>query len=1057
MTRVMPADDNAKEEEEEELEKNVRLFLEEEQAKDVKPLPHKMGGATLLERDPGSIAPNPDIARFRPPSRFSLSGPLVHIFISYRAESEKDESDQLYDAVINLYKESYPIPPGARGKPCPLTAAPRSAPHVCKVFLDRHCLLDGRDWEAGFVLALAHSIVAVPLLSWSEDDTGSVGQMVSLQGETDHEDNVLLEFMLMIALKSHAESSVQAIYPVLMGARNADGSFAEFPFAELQRLPGTPSAATSSRAAKIMHMLGLPSDLIHEMRVRSVRDTIYTILRSQGCKLSTLDVSSAWQDQCGSKLVSLLLREVRILLDSPSTLSATRPCAEELFLWLQKCRLHQLIPVFNNSGLSSLEAVATISGGRVRELCRLYAQSRTLESFKLDEDLYARFEVMRNRLKSSDLRSRSMKVRLDRFVDNKVSWAAAFSSTSAVEIAASSWIVQPFAGVVSCFFFLIATSYLKPQLHWRDYLRGLQRLGLGVGGGAFVLVGYFLKRPLRGKNMLQCAFLLASAAFAVRPVVALAQSYFGSHDDPQLSFTLYLINTQTHIFWSQFFVDLMWFVVLFGLWLALRRRQEVFVLWACAGLAVLGADECLKQAAFGVFRVGDLLIFVPFVVWTAFVLFVRYHTKSSMSQAKRTVSSNAHKLNNIWAAEQDRYRDQGSGTHAALQLLGDKTLRIEETLDAARRQAMSRAWACSRGMWLQSMVRLPQEGLAGSKGRYSLTGKVRQRCSDIVDLFTRATIINDVFQDHFQNIVNGLNARRREAGASAKSEEEERRGDLVMLRGPVKKPERALQKCVRVYRRDTACLTDLVRCTIVAQTIQQVHELLSAIISMSVVHTRVEDGAGRSGGEEKRQQTTCATYLPRQHTTRDVLAAAAHHLHDIESGVTDDTKTPIPFAPARQRRSGAMVLAAGESAGGCGSRGRSVTAPRAAGEEDDVTDETRLLQQKEAREWLFRITACKDRFREGSKHFNSETGFRNVSLNLEVGFVFQVDEHDCRCVLVPESDALTWQAQGADTLICELQIHLAPLLYMQENPLAHPTHTTLAHPEYVVYRDLAAR
>ena len=47
---------------------------------------------------------------------------------------------------------------------------------------------------------------------------------------------MLLEFMLMIALKSHAESSVQAIYPVLLGARNADGSFAEFPLAELQRL-----------------------------------------------------------------------------------------------------------------------------------------------------------------------------------------------------------------------------------------------------------------------------------------------------------------------------------------------------------------------------------------------------------------------------------------------------------------------------------------------------------------------------------------------------------------------------------------------------------------------------------------------------------------------------------------------------------------------------------------------------------------------------------------------------------------------------------------------------
>ena len=196
-----------------------------------------------------------------------------------------------------------------------------------------------------------------------------MGQLVSLQGETDHGDNVLLEFMLVIALQSLAESSVQAaIYHLLMSERNADGSFAEFPFAELQRLPGTPSAATSSRAAKIMHMLGLPSDLIHEMRVRSVRDTIYTNLRSQGCELSTLDVSSAWQ--CASKLVSLLLREVRILLDSPSTLITTRPCAEEMFEWLQTCRLHQLIPVFNNTGLSFLEAVATISGERVRELRR---------------------------------------------------------------------------------------------------------------------------------------------------------------------------------------------------------------------------------------------------------------------------------------------------------------------------------------------------------------------------------------------------------------------------------------------------------------------------------------------------------------------------------------------------------------------------------------------------------------------------------------------------------------------------------------------------------------
>jgi hypothetical protein len=32
-----------------------------------------------------------------------------------------------------------------------------------------------------------------------------------------------------------------------------------------------------------------------------------------------------------------------------------------------------------------------------------------------------------------------------------------------------------------------------------------------------------------------------------------------------------------------------------------------------------------------------------------------------------------------------------------------------------------------------------------------------------------------------------------------------------MRRGPIKKPQRAIEKIVRSYRRDAACLTDLVR------------------------------------------------------------------------------------------------------------------------------------------------------------------------------------------------------------------------------------------------------
>lgn len=176
-------------------------------------------------------------------------------------------------------------------------------------------------------------------------------------------------------------------------------------------------------------------------------------------------------------------------------------------------------------------------------------------------------------------------------------------------------------------------------------------------------------------------------------------------------------------------------------------------------------------------------------------------------------------------------------------------------------------------MWLRSMLQLPQEGLSGNT-QYSEAGKVRQRCSDIGVLFVRAAVINDVFQDYFQNLINSLNSRSREVGGSAKSEEEERRGDVVLVCGPVKKPERALQKCVRVFRRDVGCLTDLVRCTIVAQTIQQVYAIFSSIRSVSVVHSHLKRGIGKSMHMARDGRNTVSFFARAPTSNRAFVACA---------------------------------------------------------------------------------------------------------------------------------------------------------------------------------------
>ena len=55
-----------------------------------------------------------------------------------------------------------------------------------------------------------------------------------------------------------------------------------------------------------------------------------------------------------------------------------------------------------------------------------------------------------------------------------------------------------------------------------------------------------------------------------------------------------------------------------------------------------------------------------------------------------------------------------------------------------------------------------------------------------------------------------------------------------MCRGPIKKPDRAFQKVIRKYCRDVRCLTDLVRCCILPDSIDKVKHVLEQILELSV-------------------------------------------------------------------------------------------------------------------------------------------------------------------------------------------------------------------------------
>ncbi|KAJ1479291.1 hypothetical protein T484DRAFT_1959194, partial [Baffinella frigidus] len=150
-------------------------------------------------------------------------------------------------------------------------------------------------------------------------------------------------------------------------------------------------------------------------------------------------------------------------------------------------------------------------------------------------------------------------------------------------------------------------------------------------------------------------------------------------------------------------------------------------------------------------------------------------------------------------------------------------------------------------------------------GRWSLRGhsvKARQAHGNIDLLFDEAAMVNEPFLDLMTSLVAGIGSTDGRGGTLIKqqsvtlawSEEwsaEASKASLALKRGPVKKPARALQKLVRLYKRDVAMLTDLVRCTVLAEDLRQVEALMATLAARSVVGpTGAEKGGRGAGGED---------------------------------------------------------------------------------------------------------------------------------------------------------------------------------------------------------------
>lgn len=132
---------------------------------------------------------HPFITR-RPAARMVGEKPKYDIFISYRVASDAAYVEKLYNAWVNVFN--------------------------LKVFWDKKCLQDGKDWMVGFLEGLCSSRIFIPILSRNAINMAdNIRQNFSLLKADSPCDNVLLEYRMVLELR--AFGLIESIFPIMIG------------------------------------------------------------------------------------------------------------------------------------------------------------------------------------------------------------------------------------------------------------------------------------------------------------------------------------------------------------------------------------------------------------------------------------------------------------------------------------------------------------------------------------------------------------------------------------------------------------------------------------------------------------------------------------------------------------------------------------------------------------------------------------------------------------------------------------------------------------------------
>jgi hypothetical protein len=284
-------------------------------------------------------------------------------------------------------------------------------------------------------------MVFVPLLSWNDDNTGSLGNLSKLTKGEDSVNQLLLELIIVLSLRNEEWSAVRAIFPVLIGPADK-GTFSPFPFHKLKWLSDSPSDKTNKVACKILTRLGVRQEKMDGMMSRSVRQTVEVTLRNRGMQVSEvtsnivpfgMGAGAAFTHTLSVKVLRTVQQELRAMRTDPEQFCNSRPMADEVLEFLSHNCLGSYADVLANHDVDSLLMLAALDKEQVARLNEEHEDVYPLRGKQGSIGGNMSLQLAINSLEQ-DERALPLRVRLERYKDTHSSATAALVAGNAVEM-----------------------------------------------------------------------------------------------------------------------------------------------------------------------------------------------------------------------------------------------------------------------------------------------------------------------------------------------------------------------------------------------------------------------------------------------------------------------------------------------------------------------------------------------------------------------------------------------------------------------------------------------